>query len=46
LVLLKEFGFENLDLKKGDFLEPNQIVQLGVEPNRMDLLPSISAIEL
>jgi len=45
LVLLKEFGFESLDLNRDDFMTPHRIVQLGVEPNRIDLLTSISAVD-
>lgn len=42
---LDAFGFSSLGLKDSDFLEPDQIVQLGYEPNRIDLLTSVAGIE-
>jgi len=42
---LKDFGFGNLDVTKDDFLEDNQVIQLGYAPNRIDLLTSISGVE-
>jgi len=41
---LEAFGFESLGLTSGDFEEPNQVVQLGVNPVRVDLLTSISGV--
>ena len=38
---LKEFGFESLKLSPRDFAEEKQIIQLGYEPVRIDLLTSI-----
>ena len=35
---LDEFGFGGLGLRVEDFLEPNVVVQLGHEPQRIDLL--------
>jgi hypothetical protein len=43
--VLKEFGFGSLDIKTDDFLSPDQIIQLGYPPNRIDLLTSISGVE-
>lgn len=42
--VLEEFGFANVGVVKEDFTAVDQIVQLGVEPERMDLLTSISAV--
>jgi hypothetical protein len=44
LAALKDFGFGGLDLQVGDFVEPNAVVQIGVEPHRIDLLTSISGV--
>ncbi len=35
---LEQFGFGSLGLRAADFLIPNQIVQLGYPPNRIDLI--------
>lgn len=45
LKVLEDFGFGSLDLSKEDFLEPDQVVQLGNPPLRIDLLTSISGVE-
>lgn len=41
---LDEFGFGSLGLTKEDFMEPNQIIQLGVAPGRIDIITSISGV--
>lgn len=41
---LDEFGFASLNIKKGDF-SPNQIIQLGYPPNRIDLLTTPAGID-
>jgi len=38
---LDEFGFKNTGLAKDDFAEEGRIVQLGVEPVRIDIITSI-----
>jgi len=43
--VLRDFGFESLNLTEDDFLKPDHTVQLGYEPNRIDILSSISGIE-
>ena len=43
--VLAEFGFSELGLKVEDFLEPNQVIQLGRPPARIDLLTSIEGVE-
>ncbi len=42
---LKQFGFGSLGLKAADFLVPDQIIQLGYPPNRIDLLSTLSGVE-
>jgi hypothetical protein len=42
---LQQFGFGSLDLKESDFTTPDQVVQLGYPPNRIDLLTSLSGVE-
>ena len=37
---LEAFGFGTLGLKCEDFLQPDQVVQLGVPPVRVDILTS------
>jgi hypothetical protein len=39
--LLKQFGFADSSLKETDFIEPEQMIQLGRAPNRINLLSSI-----
>ncbi len=41
---LHEFGFGSLGLTPSDFLEPDQIIQLGYPPNRIDLLTIIPGV--
>lgn len=42
--LLNEFGFAQSSFKETDFTTPEQVIQLGRVPNRIDLLTSISGI--
>ena len=42
--LLNQFGFAQSGFKENDFLEPEQMIQLGRAPNRIDLLSSISGV--
>jgi len=41
---LAAFGFTALGLKAADFAESYRVVQLGVAPNRIDLLTSITGV--
>lgn len=43
---LKQFGFGDLDLRIEDFLTPENIVQLGYEPYRIDLLVDVKVLTL
>ncbi len=42
---VKEFGFESLGLKEEDFLNSDNIIQLGFPPNRIVLLTEIAGVE-
>jgi len=42
---LGEFGFGSLGLKPEDFLENDQIIQLGYPPNRIDILTTLKQIK-
>lgn len=42
---LEAFGFASLGLTQADFLVPDQIIQLGLPPNRIDLLTSLSGVD-
>jgi hypothetical protein len=42
--VLVAFSFASLGLKAADFLDPGRVVQLGMAPNRIDLLTSITGV--
>jgi predicted nucleotidyltransferase len=42
---LEQFGFGSLGLKAEDFLVPDQIIQLGYAPNRIDILTTLEGVE-
>ncbi len=42
---LEEFGFGSLGLRAEDFLDINQIIQLGYPPNRIDLLTTLPGVD-
>lgn len=42
---LEDFGFGDLDISKGDFLQAGMVVQLGYPPNRIDLLNSPDGVD-
>ena len=42
---LKKSGFGSLGLKPGDFLETDQIIQLGYPPNRIDILMTLKELK-
>jgi hypothetical protein len=42
---IKQFGFESLGLKAEDFLEADQIIQLGYPPSRIDLITSLPGVD-
>ena len=41
---IHQFGFGDVGLTKEDFLRENQVVQLGIAPNRIDLLTFLSGV--
>jgi hypothetical protein len=45
LAALDDVGFGSLGLESADFLEPGVIIQLGREPQRVDLLTSATGLE-
>jgi len=44
LLALADFGFSSLELKAADFDRPGMVVQLGIAPNRIDLLTAIDGV--
>lgn len=44
LKALSEFGFGAVGITKEDLLSPDKVIQLGVQPNRIDILSSISGV--
>ena len=42
--VMEEFGFGELGLAAADFLVPDQVIQLGRAPHRIDLLTGISGV--
>ncbi len=42
--LLNQFGFAHSGFKESDFTRPEQLIQLGRAPNRIDLLTSITGV--
>ncbi len=43
--VLDAFGFSGVGIEREDFLKENFVIQLGREPNRIDLLTGISGVE-
>ena len=39
------FGFSSTNLKAADFAESDQVIQLGVAPNRIDILTGLTALK-
>lgn len=42
---LADFGFRSLNFTAADFLEPDQIIQLGYPPARIDLLTTVPGVD-
>ncbi|MGZ8219698.1 nucleotidyltransferase [Methylomagnum sp.] len=42
---LQQFGFGELGLTKDDFIAPDQIIQLGYPPSRIDIISTVSGVE-
>ena len=45
ILVLSGFGFADIGLKAEDFQEPDQTIQLGCEPVRIDILTGITGVE-
>lgn len=45
LAALRDFGFTDTDLTHEDFLQEDQVVQLGYPPLRIDLLTSLDGVD-
>lgn len=43
--VLKDFGFASLQFNREDFLNPDNVIQLGQPPNRIDLLTGLSGVD-
>lgn len=41
---IEDFGFGSLGLKREDFLVPDQIVQLGYPPSRIDIITTLPGV--
>ena len=44
LKAIREFGFGDIGLSKEDFMHKDQVIQLGVAPNRIDMMTAISGV--
>ena len=42
--VIREFGFGNIGIEQEDFLQEDYVIQLGMVPNRIDLLTGISGV--
>jgi len=45
ILAIKEFGLGSLNLRMEDFMTPENIIQLGFEPYRIDLLMDVEGID-
>ena len=44
LSAIKDFGFSDTGLTLSDLTKPDQVIQLGVSPNRIDLMTFLSGV--
>jgi hypothetical protein len=44
LEALREFGFGSLNLSEADFTSPDNVIQLGVPPVRVDIMTSLTGV--
>ena len=42
---IRQFGFASLGITREDFADPGQVVQLGFQPSRIDVITSITGVE-
>ena len=45
ILAIEQFGMGSLGLKEEDFLLPDQIIQIGYPPDRIDILVSMTGVE-
>lgn len=45
VTVLNEFGFESLGFSKKDFMESDAIIQLGYDPDRIDIMTSVAGLD-
>ena len=45
LISTATYGFGSLDLEIKDFMSPSNVIQLGFEPNRIDLIVDVQGID-
>ena len=45
LLALSDFGFDGIGLAMDDFTSPHRVIQLGLPPNRIDLITSIDGVD-
>jgi hypothetical protein len=45
IAALDEFGFASLGLTADDLVQPDVVIQLGYEPNRVDFLTGLSGVQ-
>jgi hypothetical protein len=44
LAAIEQFGFSSLQIALEDLNQPGKVVQLGMKPNRIDLITTISGV--
>ncbi len=44
MAALRDFGFGSLKITPDDLTKPNQVIQLGAKPNRIDIMTSVSGV--
>ena len=44
MAVIEAFGFGNTGIKREDFVQVDHVIQLGREPNRVDILTGISGV--
>jgi hypothetical protein len=44
LKAIRDFGFGSLDIQLQDLTAPGKVIQLGFEPNRIDLMTSVTGV--
>ena|SRR5215472_6980526 len=44
MAVIEAFGFAHAGIKREDFLQVDHVIQLGREPNRIDILTGISGV--